>query len=78
MPRRVINLFFCWRGLGGSPQCVAMRKLVLSCQLWCLWREGTDRYFEEHKKTMVELKSFVFKTLYYWAAGLDLSLFSFL
>lgn len=33
---------------------------------WCLWREINDRSFEDHEKTLEELKSFFFNTLYFW------------
>jgi len=31
MPKRVVDLFACWRGMGGSLQSVAVWKMVLSC-----------------------------------------------
>jgi hypothetical protein len=36
MPIRVVDLFTCWRGLGGGPQYIDVWKLVLFCLLWCL------------------------------------------
>lgn len=33
MPRRIVDLFTCWRGLFGSPLSVAIWKMVPSCLL---------------------------------------------
>jgi hypothetical protein len=65
MPRRVVDLFACWRGLSGNPQSAAMWKMVSSCLLCCLWREINDRSFEDHKRTVMELNSFFSKPIYH-------------
>jgi hypothetical protein len=39
MPKRVVGLFTCWRGLGGSLQIALVWKMVSSCLLRCLWKE---------------------------------------
>jgi hypothetical protein len=57
MLRRVVDIFACWRGLGGSPQCVAMWKLVLACLLLYLWRKINYRCFEDQEWTVADLKS---------------------
>jgi hypothetical protein len=46
MPRRVVDFFAFWRGLGG-PQCATVWKMFMSCLLWCFWRERNDRIFED-------------------------------
>jgi hypothetical protein len=51
--------------------------MVLSCLLWCLWRERNDRSFEDNERMVAELKSFFFITLYRWTVALDLNLLSF-
>jgi hypothetical protein len=51
--------------------------MVPSCLLWCFWRERNDRSFEDCERTVVDLKSFFFKTLYHWTTALDLNLLSF-
>jgi hypothetical protein len=76
MLRRVVNLFACWRELRGSPQCVAVCKL-LPAHFLCLWRERDDRCFKDRKRIMAELKSFFVKTLYLWTAALDFNFLSF-
>jgi hypothetical protein len=44
---------------------VAVWKIVSSCFLWYLWSERNERSFEDCERTVVELKLFFFKTLYY-------------
>jgi hypothetical protein len=36
---------------------------------WCLWREINDRSFEHRERTLEELKSFFFNTLYLWTVA---------
>lgn len=36
MPKRVVDLFACWRGLNGNPHSAAVWKILLSCFLCCL------------------------------------------
>jgi hypothetical protein len=45
MPRMVVDLFACWRVLGGRFQLDAIWKMILPC-LICLWREGNGPSFE--------------------------------
>jgi hypothetical protein len=77
LPKRVVDLFTCWRGLRGSPRSTFVWKMVLSCLLWCIWRERNDRSFEDNERMVPELKSFFFKALYHCTTTLDLNLVSF-
>jgi hypothetical protein len=77
MPKRVVDLLTCWRGMCGNPQDAAVWKMVLSCHFWCLWRDRNDRCFEDHERPVVELISFFFKTLFHMTAALDLNVLSF-
>jgi hypothetical protein len=63
MPRRVVDLFACWWTVG-STRSAAVWKIVPPCLLWCLWREMNDMNFEDRERTMKELESFFFYTLY--------------
>jgi hypothetical protein len=36
--------------------------------IWCLWRERNDRQFEDKERTIEELISFLFYSLYSWTA----------
>jgi hypothetical protein len=40
MLKRVVNLFACWRGLGGSSHSAVVWKIVMFCLLWCLGGNG--------------------------------------
>jgi hypothetical protein len=37
--------------------------------LWCIWIERNDRSFEYRERTLEEIKSLFFKTLYLWTAA---------
>jgi hypothetical protein len=71
MPRRMVDLFTCWRGLSGKPQSSQVWKMVPFYLLWCIWREINDRSFENCKRMVVDLKPFFFNTPYHWKAALD-------
>jgi hypothetical protein len=68
MPRRVVDLFVCWWTVDNTWS-VALWKMMLSCILWCLWRERNDRRFEDRERILEELKSLFFITLYFWIAA---------
>jgi hypothetical protein len=68
MPRRVVDLFACW-WTGGRSQSAVVWKMVHCCLIWCLWREHNDRQFEDKEKTIEELISFFYYSLYSWTAA---------
>lgn len=48
-------------------------------RLWEREKGGReDQSFEDHERTLVELKALFFNTLYYWATGFDFNISSFL
>jgi hypothetical protein len=51
--------------------------MILSFLLWCLWKERNNLCFEDHEKTLVDLKALFFKTLYHWIAVFDINILSF-
>jgi hypothetical protein len=63
MPLWVVDLFACW-WTGGCSWSAVVWKMVLCCLLWYLWRERNDRQFEDKEKTIEELISFFFHSLY--------------
>jgi hypothetical protein len=63
--RQVVDLYACW-WIVRSAQTADVWKMVPSCLLWCLWREINDISFEDHKKTLDEIKSLFFNILYLW------------
>jgi hypothetical protein len=65
MPRRVVDLFAYWWTVGNT-QIVAVWKMVPLCLLWFLWRERNNRSFEDCARTLEEIKSLFFNTLYLW------------
>jgi len=67
MPRRLVDLYACW-WTANSARTAIMWKTVPSCLLWYLWRDINDSSFEDHKKTLEEIKSLFFNTLYLWTA----------
>jgi hypothetical protein len=67
MPLRVVDLFSCW-WTGGRSWSAVVWKMVPCCILWCLWRERKERQFEDKERTIEELISFFFHSLYSWSA----------
>jgi hypothetical protein len=65
MPRRVVDFFACWR-TGGRSRSAVVWKIVHCCLIWCLWREHNDRHLEDKEKTIEELISFFYYSLYSW------------
>jgi hypothetical protein len=53
-------------GTTSNTRSAVVWKMVLSCLLWCLWREMNDRGFEDCERTLEEIKSFFFNILYLW------------
>jgi hypothetical protein len=64
MPRRVVDIFACWRVpiAKGQFQLDAVWKMM-PCLMWCLWKERNGRSFEDHERTSEELNNIFFKTL---------------
>jgi len=67
MPLWLVDLFVCW-WTGGRSRSAVVWKMVPCCLLWCLWREGNDRQFEDKERTIEKLISFFFHSLYSWSA----------
>jgi hypothetical protein len=44
-------------------------KMVRSCLLWCLWKERNSRSYEDCDRTLEEIKSLFFNTLYLWTVA---------
>jgi hypothetical protein len=68
MPRRVVDLFASWWMDGRSRNAVVW-KMVPCCLLWCSWRECNNSQLEDKDKTIEELISFFFYSLYSWTAA---------
>jgi hypothetical protein len=68
MPRRVIDLYDCWWSFG-RPRSAAVWKMLPTCRFWCLWKEKNDRNFEENERSMGDIISMLFETLYLWTTA---------
>jgi hypothetical protein len=62
MPRRVIGLFACWWFCRNAR----VWKMVSTCLFWCLWRKINNTSFEDLKRTLEDILSSFFHTLYIW------------
>jgi hypothetical protein len=71
MPRRVRDLFACWRGKFGSPLSEAVWKMISLSLMWYIWRERNDRNFEDRERKVTELKRPYFNSLFHWIATYD-------
>jgi hypothetical protein len=67
MPSSLANLFACW-WMGGSSWSAIVWKIVPLCLMWCLRRERNVRCFQDLERTLEELKSFFFFSLFTWTA----------
>jgi hypothetical protein len=65
IPRKVIDLFACW-WCSRRPMSVALWKMMPICLFWCLWREKNNRSFEDLERTLEEILSSFYHTLYLW------------
>lgn len=68
MPKCVIDLYDCWQSFG-RPRSAAVLKMVSTCLFWCLWKERNDRNFEDRERSMGDIISVLFETLYLWTAA---------
>ena len=68
MPNSVKDLFTCW-WTGGNSQIAIVWKMVSLCIMWCVGRERNDKSFKNLERTLEELKSFFFFSLFSWTAA---------
>jgi hypothetical protein len=65
MPRQVFDLFTCWWS-SGRQRSAAVWKMVPACLFWCLWQERNNRDFEDLERSLEDILSSCFHTLYFW------------
>ena len=65
MPNKVVDLMACW-WYGGNSRSVVVWKMMPLCLMWCVWRERNDRNFDNLERTLEEIKSFFFYSLFTW------------
>ena len=63
MPRDVVDLLCCWKGIRGNSEAGKIWKMVPHCLMWCLWQERNDRTFNAKERTIPALKFHFLHTL---------------
>ena len=67
MPYKVSEVLASWPGKFGRHQNIGLWRFVPHCLFWCLWRERNARYFEDCKRSILDIKFFFFCTLLEWS-----------
>ena len=63
MPNKVVyQMAFWWSG--GNFRSAVIWKRMLLCLMWCIWRVRNDRNFDNLERTLEEVKSFFFYSLF--------------
>jgi hypothetical protein len=75
MPSLVLDLFTCWRTLGGRFQLDAVWKMIMSCLMWCLWRERNNWSFEDG---IHRIEGFIYSSRLFFIGLLPLIFYFFL
>jgi hypothetical protein len=47
----------------------AIRKMVPTCILWCVWKERNNRRFEDLERSLEDILASFFQTLYIWTVA---------
>jgi hypothetical protein len=68
MPRRVIDLLAYWWSSGRSRS-AAVWKTAPICIFWCLWWERNNRSFEDLERSLEEILSLLYHSLYCWTSA---------
>lgn len=56
MPRRVVDLLFCWKGEFGGRQFIDVWEAIPLCIIWIIWKEQNMWTFEGTERSLPELK----------------------
>jgi nitrogen fixation-related uncharacterized protein len=51
------------------PMSVAIWKMVLTCLLWCVWKEIPNKCFEDLERSLEDILGSSFHTLYLWTVA---------
>jgi len=68
MPRSVLDLFARWWTFE-RPMSTVIWKMVLTCILWCVWKERNNRCFEDLERSLEDILAFFFHALYLWTVA---------
>lgn len=63
-PQQVVELVACWRGQFGSHCNIEIWKMIPMYLMWCIQRERNARNIKHCERTVAELKTVTFKSLY--------------
>jgi hypothetical protein len=72
MPRSVVDLLNCWWSFG-KLRSSAVWKMVPTCLFWCVWKERNDRCFIDRERTLGQILSLFYKTLYVSSLSISFS-----
>jgi hypothetical protein len=68
IPRRLNDLFAYWWS-AGRPRSVSVWKTVSTCLFWTIWRKMNNRSFEDLERSLEDISSSFFHTLYLWTTA---------
>jgi hypothetical protein len=68
MPKRVIDLFVYWWSTG-RPRSAMVWKMVPTCLFWTILREISNKSFEDLERSLEDIISSFFHTLYLWTTA---------
>jgi hypothetical protein len=55
MPSQVVELQACWKIRFSPKDLNVIWNVILSCLMWCMWRERNARSFDDCEKTSSDL-----------------------
>ncbi|KAG2680361.1 hypothetical protein I3760_11G096400 [Carya illinoinensis] len=66
MPKSVVNLLACWKGVQRNHQIVAVWKMVPLCLMCCIWNEWNGCCFDNRECSVDGVRAFFFHSLLLW------------
>jgi hypothetical protein len=69
MPTHIVDRLFNCRWSSSRPKSVAVWKMVRTFFFWCVWKDMNDIYFEDRERSLGEILSLFYETLYLWMAA---------
>jgi hypothetical protein len=64
MPQWVVELLASWKCQFGSHRNIKLWRMVPLCLMRCIWQESNAQNLGNCENSVIELKSFMFKSLY--------------
>lgn len=53
MPKRIVELFGCWRGVFGKHHINVVWNTIPHCTMWVIWRERNKQTFKRKKSLLL-------------------------